>query len=48
MASSKDYLQFILDQLTALPDITYKPMMGEFILYNQERFLAAYMTTGFW
>lgn len=35
MASSKDYLQFILDQLTALPDITYKPMMGEFILYNQ-------------
>lgn len=33
MASSKEYLQFILEQLSELNDITYRPMMGEFILY---------------
>lgn len=33
MASSKDYLDFILDQLSPLPDITYRAMMGEFVLY---------------
>ncbi len=33
MASSKEYLNFILDQLSGLNDIAYKAMMGEFILY---------------
>ena len=33
MASSKEYLSFILDQLSNLNDITYKPMMGEFLIY---------------
>ena len=33
MASSKEYLQFILDQLSELSDISYRAMMGEFILY---------------
>lgn len=33
MASSKDYLQFVLEQLSELNDISYRPMMGEFILY---------------
>lgn len=33
MASSKDYLDFVLEQLSSLDDITYKAMMGEFILY---------------
>ena len=33
MASSKEYLKFILDQLSNLKDITYKPMMGEFLIY---------------
>ncbi len=33
MASSKAYLQFILEQLSDLDDISYRPMMGEFILY---------------
>ena len=35
MASSKDYLDFILDQLSELKDVTYRPMMGEYILYYQ-------------
>ena len=33
MASSQDYLQFILEQLSELNDISYRAMMGEFILY---------------
>ena len=33
MASSKEYLTFILGQLAGLEDITYRAMMGEFILY---------------
>jgi len=33
MASSKEYLAYILDQLSELEDITYRSMMGEFILY---------------
>ena len=33
MASSKNYLQFILEQLSELDEITYRAMMGEFIIY---------------
>ena len=33
MASSKEYLQFILGQLSELEEITYRAMMGEFIIY---------------
>lgn len=33
MASSKEYLQFILEQLSCLDDVSYRPMMGEYILY---------------
>ena len=33
MASSKEYLQFILGQLAELEEISYRAMMGEFIIY---------------
>lgn len=33
MPSSKEFLNFILEQLSGLNEITYKPMMGEFLLY---------------
>ena len=33
MASSKEYLQFILEQLSGLEEINYRAMMGEYILY---------------
>jgi len=33
MASSKEYLDFILDQLSDLGSISYRAMMGEFIIY---------------
>ena len=34
MASSKEYLDFILDQIGS-PDVTVRAMMGEYILYYQ-------------
>ena len=33
MASSKDYLDFVLEQLSGLNEITHRSMMGEYILY---------------
>ena len=35
MASTKEYLDYVLDQLSGLGDITFRPMMGEYILYCQ-------------
>ena len=34
MASTKDYLEYVLDLLKDINAITYKKMMGEFILYK--------------
>ena len=33
MESSKEYLDFILEQLSELEDISYRAMMGEYIIY---------------
>jgi len=33
MASSKEYLEFVLEQLSLLDEITYRAMMGEYIIY---------------
>ena len=33
MASSREYLDFILEQLSGLENVTWKGMMGEYILY---------------
>lgn len=35
MASTKEYLDFVLEQFFLMDDITYKAMMGEFIIYNR-------------
>ena len=35
MASSKDYLNYVLEQLSPLEDISYRAMMGEYVLYYQ-------------
>ena len=34
MASTKEYRDFILEQLSEVPDVTCRPMMGEFLLYS--------------
>ena len=37
MASSREYLDFILEQLTGLEGISYRAMMGEYILYYKNK-----------
>lgn len=39
MASSKEFLDFVLDQLSGLEGVSYRPMMGEFLLYYRGRLL---------
>lgn len=42
MATSKEYLNFILEQLSTLSEISHKQMMGEYIIYYNGK-LAAYL-----
>lgn len=42
MATSKEYLRFVLDRLSDLEGISYKQMMGEYIIYYKGK-LAAYV-----
>ena len=39
MASSKEYLDFILEQLSGLENITWRAMMGEYILYYRGKII---------
>ena len=39
MALSKEYLNYILKQLSGLDEITYRQMMGEFILYYRRKII---------
>jgi len=39
MASTKEYLDFVLQQLNLLEDITFKPMMGEYLIYYKGIYL---------
>ena len=39
MASHKEYLDFILEQLSALENVTYRAMMGEFIIYYRGKII---------
>ena len=33
MASSQEYLEFVLEQLSGLEDVSFRAMMGEYIIY---------------
>ena len=37
MASSKEYLDFVLDQLSGLDGVSFRTMMGEYILYYRDK-----------
>ena len=39
MASSKEYLDFILEQVSELDNVSYKAMMGEFIIYYKGKII---------
>lgn len=42
MATSKDYLRYILEQLSELEDISFRSMMGEYMIYYRGK-TAAYI-----
>lgn len=37
MASGKEYLDYVLEQLNEVPGLRYRPMMGEYLLYCQNK-----------
>ena len=39
MASSKEYLDFVLEQLSGLDEIAYKAMMGKYIIYYRGKII---------
>lgn len=39
MATSQEYLDFVLEQLSELEGITTRPMMGEFLLYYRGKYV---------
>lgn len=47
MASSKEYLDFIMEQLSGLEGITYRAMMGGYIFYYRERIFGGIYGAGF-
>ena len=40
MPSSKDYLDFVLEHLSELDDVTYRAMMGEYIIYYKGKIVS--------
>lgn len=40
MPSTKEYLSYILDSLSHIEDITYKKMMGEYLIYYNSKYVA--------
>lgn len=39
MSSSKEYLEYIVEQLSDLDDISYRAMMGEYIIYYRGKII---------
>ena len=48
MASSKEYLQFILGQLAELEEISYRAMMGDFIIYYRGKIVGGIYDDRLW
>lgn len=39
MTSSKEYLEYVLEQLSDIDEITFRAMMGEYILYYRDKII---------
>lgn len=48
MSSSKEFRDFVLEELRNLGDISYKPMMGEFLLYYDGIYFVEFMMIDLW
>lgn len=40
MASDKEYLAFVMEQLSELDDVSYRAMMGEYVIYYRGKVVA--------
>ena len=40
MASSKEYMEFVMEQLSELDDVSYRAMMGEYVIYYRDKVVA--------
>lgn len=45
MSTSKEYLSFLSEQLCSLDGISFRPMMGEYLIYYRDK-VAAYVCDG--
>ncbi len=48
MATSREYFEFILEQLSDLEEISSRSMMGEYIIYYRAESRHTSVTTGCW
>ncbi len=48
MASSAEYLEYALDLLADVPEVSHRKMMGEYLLYASGKLFGASTTTAFW
>ena len=39
MATSKDFIDYIKEQLREVPEVTFRPMMGEYLVYYRGKML---------
>lgn len=37
MASSREFLDYVMEQISPLGDVSFRPMMGEYVIYYQGR-----------
>ena len=37
MASTQEYLDFVIARLSELKELSYRPMMGEYVIYYQKK-----------
>lgn len=40
MSSTREYLDFIMDQLSELGEVSYRAMMGEYVIYYRGKVVA--------
>ena len=48
MATSRQFVDYVLEQLSGFDDVRVRPMMGEYLLYYRDRYAAGCATTACW
>lgn len=48
MASSKEFLSLIMERLSELPEVAFRPMMGEYVLYYRDKVIGGVYDDRFW